>query len=188
MSESVQTVAPTASPVTLGDLRAHLRITGHDEDAYLQALIDMAVDALQAKAWRQFCTATYTMQFDDWADELRLPRPPLATVTSVKYYDTSEVLQTLATSVYEVITDQTPGLIRLKYQQTWPALRGHPDDILITYTCGSSAAAVPSRTKQAVKLLAAHHYQQRTPVVVGRTVVEIPMGIMWLLDRSGVPV
>ncbi|MHC4176681.1 MAG: head-tail connector protein [Planctomycetota bacterium] len=190
MSEPQLSTAPTATPIGLGELRTQLRITGHDEDSYLNGLIETAVEVLQAKSWRQFCTATYTLNFDAWADKMILPKPPLASVGSVQYYDTGGVQQTLSSDVYEAVTDQTPGFIRLKYSQTWPSVRGHPDDITVTYTCGTAVAGVPSRTKQAVKLFAAHMYLQRAPVVVGRSAaaVEVPMGIMWLLDRAGVPV
>ena len=188
MNEPQLITAPTFTPISLNDLKQHLRLTGHDEDPYLSDLIDVATDTLQAKAWRQFCTATYAMRFKAWQDEMHLIRSPLASVTSVTYVDSTGTTQTLSTDIYEVATYQTPGFIRLKYSQTWPTIRGHADDITITYVCGQAADDIPDRNKQAVKLFAAHLYQQRTQVIVGRIVAEIPMGVMWLLDRAGVPV
>lgn len=152
---------------------------------YYDQLLAMATEVLQRKAWRQFCTATLTIDFDDFADEIPLPRPPLISVSTVKYYDVDGVQQTLSTDVYEVVIDDTPGFIRLKYNQTWPSVRGHPDDVTITYVAGQAAADVPPRHKQAVLLYAAHLYQQRTLVLTGMTVSDVPMGIMWLLDRAG---
>ncbi len=189
MSEPQLTVAPTTTPISVPELRTHLRITVPVEDQYLSDLIDVAVNVLQEKAWRQYCTATYTLKFDDWAQEMFLPKSPLASVGSITYLDIASAQQTLSTDIYEVVTDQTPGLVRLKFNQTFPTLQGHPDDITITFTCGTTVALVPSRTKQAVLLMAAHMYHQRTLIVVGRSLiaVEIPMGIMFLLDRAGVP-
>ena len=191
MNEPQLTVAPTEQAVTLGEVYTQLRITENDEDDYLEGLIDVATTVLQAKAWWQFLTATYTLKFTQFCTEMRLPRPPLKTVTGITYVDANGDSQTVTSSIYDVITYQTPGLIRLAYQQNWPSdLRGHPDDITVTFTCGEAASDVPDRTKQAIKLFVAHMYTERTPVVIGRSLnsVEVPMGIMFLLERAGMPV
>lgn len=184
MSEPVLVTAPTDTPIEEADLRTHKGITHRSEDQYLRTLIETATEALQGIAWRQFMTATYSLTFDTFADRLELPRPPLQSVTSITYDDTAGSSQTLATSVYEVVTNSTPGFVRLKYGQTWPAVRGYPDVILVTFVCGYGAAsAVPFRTRHAIKLLATHLYEMREPVVDGG-VVEVPMGIRYLLDRA----
>ena len=190
MNEPQLTVPPTQQAVTLGDVYTQLRITENDEDDYLKGLIDVATTVLQAKAWYQFLTATYTLKFSQFDYEMCLPRPPLKTVPTIAYIDANGDSQTVTSSIYDVITYQTPGLIRLAFNQTWPAVRGNPDDITVTFTCGEDASAVPDRTKQAIKLFVAHMYTQRMPVVIGRSLnsVEVPMGIMFLLERAGMPV
>lgn len=181
MNEPQQTVAPTETPISLGDARAVCRLTGHQQDGELQDWIDLAADRLQAITWRQFCTATYTLNFDRFDTELALPRPPLASVSSIKYYDLSSVQQTLSTDIYEAITDRTPGIVRLKYHESWPSVRGHPDDIIITFICGQAAGDLPIWAKQAVKFLVAHYYEFGPAA-------ETPSGVLALLDRVGAAV
>ena len=181
MSEPQLTVAPTFSPITLADARQACRLTSQDEDDELRGWIDEAVARLQDETWRQFCTATYTLTFDSFANKLILPRPPLASVSSITYLDVAGVSQTLATSVYEVVTNQTPGLVRLKYAQSWPNVRGHADVITVTFLAGWTAAATPTWVKQSVKYLVAHLYEFRSAD-------PLPKGIANLLDRAGFPV
>jgi hypothetical protein len=67
-----------------------------------------------------------------------LPRPPLASVDWIKYYDSSDNLQTLATSGYLVRNAwRQPGEIDIGPFQVWPALstqRAYP--ILIQFVAG----------------------------------------------------
>ena len=181
MSIPQLSTAPTTTPIDLADARAACKLTGQERDAELGDWINLAVDRLQSETWRQFCTAIYTLNFDNWADEMILPNSPLASVGSVLYYDPDSDQQTLATSVYEVVTDQLPGFIRLKYNQTWPSVRGHPDDITVTYPCGEAVTDVPVWIKHATRLLVAHYYTHGEAA-------EIPDGVLALLDRVGEPV
>lgn len=181
MSEPQLSVAATSTPISLEQAREACHLTTHNRDGELEDWIALAVDNLQRITRRQFVTATYTLQFDDFADEMHLPPSPLASITTVKYYDGNSVQQTIADTVYEAVTDQLPGFVRLKYNQTWPSVRGHPDDIIITYVCGEAVADVPVWIKQACKFLVQHYYE------FGPT-AEIPDGILHMLDRVGVPV
>ena len=184
MSQPVLVTAPTDTPIEEADLRAHLRMEDRSEDHYLRTLIEAATETLQAIAWRQFMTATYSLTFDTFATQMVLPNPALQSVSSITYLDTAGASQTLSTDVYEVVINVEPGFVRLKYSQTWPAIRGHPGVITVTYICGYGAAsAVPYRTRHAIKLLAAHLYQMREPVIDGAGAVEVPLGIRYLLDR-----
>ena len=178
MNEPQLITAPTFSPITLADAREACRISSNNEDRELGDWINEAVALLQQETWRQFCTATYSLKFDDFAEEMRLPRPPLASITSIVYYDSAGDQQTLSTDVYEAITDQTPGIVRLKYNQSWPATRGYYDDVTVTYVCGWAADAIPSWLKQSTKYLVAHLYEFRSAQ-------PIPDGIRELLDKAG---
>lgn len=71
-------------PVTLDQVKAHLRITFMDDDEYIGDLIEYCTDGLE-----QFCHISMiikTITLDaDLVEELELPEGPVASVTSVMY-------------------------------------------------------------------------------------------------------
>lgn len=114
-----------------------------------------------------------------------LPRPPLASVSSIKYYDANGVLQTLATTVYEVDTYNQPGRIALQAFQIWPfpQIGKVQDAVRIEFVSGfTSTANLFARWPgviQAIKILVAHWYQSPEASVTGT----ISSPIEWTLDE-----
>jgi len=69
---------------------------------------------------------------------IELPRPPLASVTSVKTYDYAGVETTLTvTTQYLADVDSTPGRVVLSYSGSWPSGADYPiNPIKIRYVTG----------------------------------------------------
>lgn len=178
--------APTSEPITLNDVKAQSRITSLDEDEYLVALIAAARDKIENYLSMQFCTATWNLTLDAFANPIELPRWPLKTIDSIKYLDANGVEQTLAATTYEAVTNVTPGLVRLAYLKTWPSIRSYPDAVRIRYTAGygATSSTIPARAKQALRLLVAHWYESREPVVTGTIIADVPesyKSLLWSL-------
>jgi uncharacterized phiE125 gp8 family phage protein len=176
-----QTTAPTEEPVTLAEMKLHLRQDFDTDDDLISGLI---------AACRR--TASWTLYLDRWpADRvIRPPRPPLASVTSVKYIDTDGTQQTLASDQYDVDTDLEPGRISEAYGVSWPNHRDQDQAIEIEYVAGFGAAsAVPDIYKAAIKILAGHWYQSREAVAVsiGGNIVKLPLGLETMLWTERVP-
>ncbi|MFA5388068.1 MAG: hypothetical protein WC322_06840, partial [Candidatus Paceibacterota bacterium] len=72
---------------------------------------------------------------------IEVPRPPLVSVTHLKYKDSSNVLQTLATSYYVVDTQAEPGRIQVTSGQCWPNTYPDVNAVQIRYSAGFGAAA-----------------------------------------------
>ena len=90
---------PLALPVTVAEAKAYARIDFDDADALIESLIGAARDHLEQATGRTFVQTTYQLTLDAFpCDEIALPRSPVLSVASVKYYDRDGVLQTLATS------------------------------------------------------------------------------------------
>ena len=182
--------APSVEPVTLAEAKAHLRVDGTDEDTVISGLIVAAREVCEPKARRAFVTQTLKMSFDEWPEDdyFRLLRPPLASVTHVKYYDSAGVLQTMSASDYVVDVAVQPGRVYLEYGKSWPTATLRPGlPIEITYVAGyGAAAAVPQRYKQAICLLVGHWYENREQVVVapGSSAVQVPFAVMTLLTTG----
>lgn len=170
MSKTVLATGPTVEPVTIGDLRRHLRVAPdfREDDSYIFDLLEQAIEEVESRTWRKLCSQTWDQYFDFFASPMRLPFPPLSSITSVKYTDLNEAEQTVATSVYETGDDIGRGLVRLKYNQLWPSdVLGHPDSIIVRFVCGyGDADDVPARFKHAIRLLVGDAYEHRESIVM----------------------
>lgn len=161
MAKLVLYTAATERPITVEEAATHLRESDQHYFDVISRNIDAAIETLQQQYWTQFCTATYDEYFDAWPDEwFVISKNPLGTVSSVKYTDTAGTTQTLASTVWEQGLEDGRGIVRLKYNQTWPTdSRDHADDIIIRYSAGYGAAtAVPAAIKQALLLTVAEMY------------------------------
>lgn len=169
ISRAVLVTPPAAEPVTLAQAKKQLELASSDtaHDAHLALLIQAAREQWEADTDSCCLTQTwkvYAEEFDD--DEIYLPKRPIQSVTHVKYYDASNVQQTLSTSVYSL--DDAARAVRLDSLQVWPAVYDRFDAITITFVAGyTSAAALPAIHKQAILLLVGKYFENRDMHVSG---------------------
>jgi uncharacterized phiE125 gp8 family phage protein len=183
--------APTTEPVTLGELRTHMRLEETKEDTYCESLITAARMYVENRLLRQLITATWHLHMDSFPSEISLMPPPIASVTHIKYYDVDNVQRTLtltvppaATDDYIVSTDPEPGQIHLGYNKSWPIVYDRTDAIEVQYVAGYGAAsAVPMPIRQAIMILAAHWFENRELVALGLTATSIPLSAEALLGQ-----
>jgi len=177
--------AATENPITTADLKAHSHIDTSDDDAQVAAYIAAATQDTESYLWRQLCTATWVLTLDrfPWSDYIDLPRPPLQSVTHVKYYDLSNTQQTLSTGDYDVDTSTEPGRIYIDRSVGWPSVYDRRNAVEIRFVAGYGAAgAVPEMIKQSIRMKAAHWYENREALIIGTIVAETPMAAQ-RLDR-----
>ena len=171
------TTPPTEEPVTLAEAKAHLRVDGTDEDALITSLIEASRQICELFHGRAYVTRTYTGQLAEFPAgnaEIVLPYPPAASVTSIKYYDSDDVLQTMDTADYETDLKAEPAVIRPVSGGSWPSTRVRFDAIAIEWVAGfGAAAAVPERIKAAVKLQLSDLFENREPTITGTISTEI---------------
>lgn len=181
MEVKTKIITPAAAyPVTLTEARAHLRIDDTAEDTLITTLITMATDYAELRMGRAIINQTWGQYLDEFPSEdyIEVKFPPLSSVTHVKYYDTSNVLQTLSSSDYEVDTISEPGIIRLVPTASWPGTYDKLNAVIITFIAGYGAAStnVPELIRGAIKLLISHFFENREAINVGVAIVaEIPI-------------
>lgn len=161
--------APATEPVTTTEAKLHCRVDADAEDALFTRLIAAARGWVEDYTGRALFTQTWQASLPGFADRIWLPRAaPLGSVTFVKYYDTSNVLQTLSTDVYYTPAFHEPALLERKYAQVWPSTYERSDAVQIEYVAGhASAANIPKPLVQATLLLVGHWYQHREGVISG---------------------
>ena len=178
-----RTTDPTEEPVSVVQLRGHLREDSTDQDDQITSYIQAAREELEERTRRGFVTQSWTLKLPCFSDSIILPRAPLQSVTSITYIDEDGASQTLASDQYTVLASTLPGRIIPAYDVTYPTHRAQTDAITIEYVVGYGAASsVPERIKQAIRLLAAHWYENREAVITGTTAALVPLAVERLVD------
>ncbi len=163
---------PTELAITDAEMEAHARAAGQPSDQYAIYIAAAQAHAEKITA-RKFVLQTWKWFLDGWScsNRLILPFGHLNSVTHVKYTDTDAVQTTFASSNYSVSTARDPGVLALKYSQSWPTATLHTiDSIEIQFVCGwATAGEVPADIRAAILLFASHLYKNRDAVNVGDT-------------------
>lgn len=179
--------APAAEPVSASEAKAHMRVDTSADDTYIGTLITVARQNVEAHLRRALISQTWELVLDGFpAGMVRLPKPPLASVTSIKYTDVDGVEATFSSAKYLVDTDSEPGRVVLKTGQTWPAVTlQEASAVRVRYVAGYGAAgsAVPQAIRQAILLVIGSLYENREDVLVaqGVSIGTLPFGVEALL-------
>lgn len=182
------TTAP-APVVTLAEAKAFLRVdsAATDEDVFISSTIAAATAFCETHSGRAFGTQTITLYLDGWPEDsiVHLPMPSLISVTSIKYTDSSGVLQTIDPANYQVDAIDEPGRVVPAPSGSWPSVQsGRLNAIEIEYQAGwGDAAALDPRAKEAILCLVAHWYTHREAVLTGAISKEIEFSVCSLLRQ-----
>lgn len=174
--------APSVEPVLLAEAKAHVRQTEDDHDELISLMIIAARKHVEDETQRALCTQTWDYTIDyEWPDRIRLPLPPLQSVTSISYVDTAGASQTLASNQYLVNLSggSGEGVIEPAYGVTWPSLRRQMSAITIRFVAGYST--VPEPLDMVIKMLLSHWYTNTDAVVTGTIATTIPLAVNSLM-------
>lgn len=179
-----QVVAPTNYPVTLAEAKAFCRVEITDDDTLITSYLASATSFAETFCGRALCTQTLALTLDRWPADytLRLPKPPIQSLTSIQYKDYSNVWQTISSSAY--VFDQATARVTPTYGGVWPVQLPIVGSIKATYVAGYSldGSSVPEQIKLAIKYLVSLWYDQRTPILTtGAVASAIPFAVEALL-------
>lgn len=183
--------APTAEPLSLDQAKQQVRQTDNTaNDQYLEdILIKAARERAERETGRQLITATWDLKLDRFPclDDLspweqwrypqgviKVPLPPLQSVTSITYVDADGQSQTWASDQYIVDAPSGPkaarGRITPAYGVTWPTTREQINAVTVRFICGygASEANVPPRLKMGMLLDLGTLFEHREDLVVGQ--------------------
>lgn len=188
--------APTAAAVSLATARLHLRSLGTTEDDLVEAWVTAATQAIEEATGRQVMTATRELwldRFPSYRQPIELPRPPLQSVSSVKYIASDGTLTNFhdggspVTLYYDVKAPAgdyaARGWVVPKYGYYWPTARRETGAVRIQYVCGYGDAEedVPALIRTAIGFLIGH-YDQNRAAVEATSMSDVPLGIRSILD------
>jgi len=179
---------PDEEPVTLEELKDHMRITEVDDDKVLAGMIVAARQGAEKYTKRSLVEQTWKMKMDSfpygnrgpWFEgvvqgpvssarncrQILIPIPPLKSVTHIKTYSNTDVETTFDSDNYQVSTYNglyaKPGKITLRDGVVWPTFERNADGIEIQFISGyGEPDDVPELIKLAIKEEAAYRYENR---------------------------
>jgi uncharacterized phiE125 gp8 family phage protein len=189
MPVSLQRTSVTGTePVTLDEMKAHLRVDFTDDDDLITALIVAARERAEAITGRTITASSWLYSLDsfpynwqletaparstlsrfvDWwanAQAIQLPQGPLINVTSVNYIPsfTSSAYTTLDPSLYIVDNVSTPPMIYPTANYYWPSVWAIHNAVQISFTAGySDPNPVPEGIKVAIRMMVGGWYENR---------------------------
>jgi uncharacterized phiE125 gp8 family phage protein len=180
MLAPVRTVAPAADVVSDAEAKSHLNVSFDDDDTFIASLVDAATERVDGHAGilgRALIDQTWRQDLAGFGDRMGLPLAPAASITSVTYYDTDNAQQTLATSVYQLLTDELGPYVSLKPDQLWPSTYVRADAVSITFVAGYGidGSDVPTPIRAAILLMVGDLYANRETIIIGTGAGKIPM-------------
>ena len=187
--------APTVEPLTLEQVKAHLRVSHTDDDSTIEIYMRaarMTVEGPEGFLGRALVTQVWELVLDGFPiNEIKIPLPPLQTVDSIKYDDSNGNEQAVSTQDYWVDNVNEPGWVVLTAGTVWPTPLDAVNSVRVRFTAGYSPTAdsppdlranVPFDIKAGMLLLIGSMYEHREENVVGVTApASLPFGAEALL-------
>lgn len=154
-----RTSNPSNLPVSLAEVKAHLRIASSDtsHDDHLTLLLAAAAERLEQDIDRQFINATYKLTLFDWPgpqDEVHLHRRQVQSITSVAYVDADGNPQSLVEDTGFTFDAGRSSIFPMP-GECWPTVEAdNHKAITITFVSGygTTEATVPRLLKAAILL------------------------------------
>lgn len=191
MPAYVLSSGPAVEPVSLAEFKLWSRLddtSPGDEDSLLSGLIASARKRVELLTNRKLINQTWKYILDEFpeGDVIELPFAPISTAGTVKYTDIDGAEATWSSSEYILDTSSEPHRIVLKEDYDWPDPDGglreaNAVEISMTYGYGSAASSVPEPLRDAIKMLAAHMYDNREAASAQELSV-MPFGVMHLIS------
>lgn len=185
----VEETAPTQEALPVADLRGQLRLgTGFDlpedaaEDAALAGFLRAAIATVEARTGKVLLRRQFRMRIGDWRDAYAQPLPlaPVVSVDEVTIEDGRGGVTTIPPSRWRLIADrERPSLVpvggRLPHVP-------HDGFVTIRFTAGfgDDWAMMPADLAQAVLMLAARYYEDRSDADARAA---LPLGVSALIEK-----
>lgn len=144
----------------------HLRLDASPDDLLsLRGYVAAAVADFEMVTGRQLFSATKRLNLETWHSVIDLKSAPVASLTSLTYWDKDDAPHTVADSEYETDLDEEPGKVFLDPDFDYPDLSdSKPYPVQTTFVCGygTDVRDIPPQTLTAILIYAGQLYDDRT--------------------------
>lgn len=182
---SIKLVTAAASlPLSVDEVKDHLRVQDNDEDTLIALYLEAAVAYAESFMGRSLIDQTWDLYLDSFptASFIELPRQP---ILEVLQFDTGE-----SPEFSDYTLDPAGGRLYLSASGTWPTVVGVANVARIRYRAGyvdqsdsPEVGEVPADILNALLLIIGTLYGIRETIIVGQTPVPVSWSAEQLLRR-----
>jgi len=135
MSTAVyQLQSSSASPVTLAEAKAHLRVSSTADDTLIQSIIDACTEWGESYTRRSFRAQVWKLLLDMFTARIELRKQVVNAITSITHL-VADTPVTVASTVYYLKQTPQGAEILLAYGQDWPTDTDYRDQaITVNFT------------------------------------------------------
>lgn len=129
---------PAVEPVTLEQAQAQLRNTKVSDETMIETLIVVARQHVEGLLRRALITQTWDLYLDRFpCSEIKIPKPPLQSVTHVRYDDENGDEQTIDDDNYTVDSVNEPGwVLPVDGSYSWPTTFNGVNAVRVRFVAG----------------------------------------------------
>ncbi len=180
--------APAAEAVPVRAFAEHLRLgTGFPDDGSLDPVLELylraAMAAIEARIGRAMLSRPFSLTVTRWREDAAqgLPIGPVRSVERVALYDVNGAGEDVAPEAWSLHRDSQRPRVVGRFGRSLPRIpsAGHAE-IRFVAGFGESWAAVPADLRQAVFLLAAHYFENRSGAEAAPGAM--PFGVLVLIE------
>jgi uncharacterized phiE125 gp8 family phage protein len=152
--------APTELPVTLDEVKSYCRVDGTADDVTLNTQIAAATSYVEQYTGRAIMAQTWELVLDAFSDAIMIGKGPVQSVTSVKYYDNDNVLQTLSDTDYVLDNVSDPAWLVRPTDVTYPTVADGVNNVIVRFVAGYTTTPEPIRV--AIMMIVAQWFDERS--------------------------
>lgn len=173
-----QVTSPAVEIVSVEDCKLHAHINNDYEDSIIENWIKAAREEAESYQRRSFISRVFDLSFDGFPSlPIMIPRSPIITIDSVKYYDVDNVETTYYSRLPDIggnypdtnsdlfiDLDSVPARVCHAYGKGWPsATLREMKSLIIRFTSGYGVdhSSIPATVKDAIMLYVAYRYENR---------------------------
>ena len=124
IAKIINITQPSIEPVSLDELKAHMRIDASNDDAGLATYIAAARSAVEQRTRTRLMNQTVELVRDDFPEyrrDLSMMLGNVRSVDSVKYRNANGDETTMPATDYVSVVDVAPAVVRTK-KRVWPTV------------------------------------------------------------------
>ncbi|CAD7027304.1 phage gp6-like head-tail connector protein [Pseudorhizobium endolithicum] len=172
-----QTTPPAAEPLTLAEVKAHLRLDDGEEDALLLSLLATAREHLERETGLCLMAQSWRLHLDDWPADgiIRIAKSPVQAIPAVTVFDAEG--EPLQVPLEDHLLDGEGRPARL-WLRNPPAPGQSMNGIEIGFSAGFGEAGtdVPDTLKRAMLIHVGHMFAFRGVISPDQQPAGIPDG------------